>query len=611
MPNRPVIEIDIQSEPFKRFQALFSQYAKDVKTTNAEWKAMVANSNVALAPLTDYARRATEAYQGLSIAVRGAHAGMKGVLATTGSIYGLVSKITREVAKWTAISAGIGGIGFLGLDALAGSALERQRSARGLGLSIGQQSAFRVNQAPIIGSPDTVLANIANVQQNVNEWRYLSALGINPVAAQNESPFDLTLQAEAKARRLWQQSHGNIALMQAYGVDRLFSVEDLRRLGGMSDQQFAAMQARTRSDVGRLGFGTKETSEWTQLAVQIHRAGLEIEKVFIDGLAPLSGPLKELSKTVVGAIGDFFKSGEAKTAIEDLASGIKQGAAYLTSNQFRTDVRTFVDDFEAVTQKIVAGLKLLGAIPDSAKAAASSPVVGAAVGAAVGAKIGGLPGAALGAGMGGEIGSLNKTNQELLQKYGVLLDPEMGLIPVPNDIRGPGAKANDAKKQSFLQRLEKAFRLPSGWLKTAWAAESASGRYLKSAAGALGDFQFMPGTAAQYGVDTSSFASSAVGAAGYFRHLLDEFGGNEAMAAAAYNWGEGNLKRDIAKYGSAWRRHLPAETAAYVNKFVGSDDKIDKLIRITKLQKRAAVNLRIENNTTSQVAIQANNASVQ
>jgi hypothetical protein len=60
-----------------------------------------------------------------------------------------------------------------------------------------------------------------------------------------------------------------------------------------------------------------------------------------------------------------------------------------------------------------------------------------------------------------------------------------------------------------------------------------------SSAGALGAGQFMPATAAKYGVtDRTDPIQSINGQARYMRKLLDQFGGDENLALAGYNGGE-------------------------------------------------------------------------
>lgn len=83
---------------------------------------------------------------------------------------------------------------------------------------------------------------------------------------------------------------------------------------------------------------------------------------------------------------------------------------------------------------------------------------------------------------------------------------------------------------------------------------------MTSPAGAQGHFQFMPATAAQYGLkNPNDFNESSDAAARMYRDLLKANGGDVSKAAAAYNWGQGNLNRK--GMGAA-----PTETLNYINK---------------------------------------------
>ena len=91
---------------------------------------------------------------------------------------------------------------------------------------------------------------------------------------------------------------------------------------------------------------------------------------------------------------------------------------------------------------------------------------------------------------------------------------------------------------------------------------------------AKGEMQVLDGTALKpgYGVvparDGSPEERARVGT-DYALALLNQFGGNETQAAAAYNHGPGNVEKLIAKYGDAWESKLPAETKNYVTKVGG------------------------------------------
>ena len=89
----------------------------------------------------------------------------------------------------------------------------------------------------------------------------------------------------------------------------------------------------------------------------------------------------------------------------------------------------------------------------------------------------------------------------------------------------------------------------------------------RSAAGAAGLTQLMPGTAAALGVSNPEDPAQAIeGGARYLRQQLDRFGGDAAKALAAYNAGPGA----VARYGG-----VPpySETRNYVQRVLAYADE--------------------------------------
>jgi len=105
------------------------------------------------------------------------------------------------------------------------------------------------------------------------------------------------------------------------------------------------------------------------------------------------------------------------------------------------------------------------------------------------------------------------------------------------------------------------------------------GKPLTSSAGAIGIAQVMPGTAPEAAKlaglpwDENKYKNdatynAALGRA-YFNKQIQDFGGNLAMAYAAYNAGPRRLRAAIAtaaKKGGEWLAELPEETQDYVTK---------------------------------------------
>jgi membrane-bound lytic murein transglycosylase D len=107
-------------------------------------------------------------------------------------------------------------------------------------------------------------------------------------------------------------------------------------------------------------------------------------------------------------------------------------------------------------------------------------------------------------------------------------------------------------------------QVESMWKPTAMSWASASGLW-----------QFIPGTGSRFGLrrtayvdERNSFEAATAASARYLKFLANRYGGNWELAMAAYNSGEGNVDRAIARAGVAnfWVAYpyLPKETRNYV-----------------------------------------------
>lgn len=110
--------------------------------------------------------------------------------------------------------------------------------------------------------------------------------------------------------------------------------------------------------------------------------------------------------------------------------------------------------------------------------------------------------------------------------------------------------------------------------------ESSMNPHAVSRVGATGLWQFMFGTAREYGLNMDNFVDdrkdpiqASYAAATYFRDAYEELG-DWLLAIAAYNCGMGNVKRAMEKSNSNdfWelRKFLPTETRNYVPAFIAA-----------------------------------------
>lgn len=146
------------------------------------------------------------------------------------------------------------------------------------------------------------------------------------------------------------------------------------------------------------------------------------------------------------------------------------------------------------------------------------------------------------------------------------------------DLMNPASKSSPAittsktfdgsTKEAKLRALESKNGLPAGTLGAIWQIESRQGKNAGlSKAGALGDFQFTPKTAQAFGItDRKDFDQSSAAAAKYLAKLNKQFK-NPAIAAGAYNWGEGNMAAYLKTGAGMKGQAIPSETIDYMAKY--------------------------------------------
>lgn len=111
---------------------------------------------------------------------------------------------------------------------------------------------------------------------------------------------------------------------------------------------------------------------------------------------------------------------------------------------------------------------------------------------------------------------------------------------------------------------ESKYGLPPDLLNRVAYQESRYNPDAVSPVGAIGLMQFMPATAADFGINPADPFQSINAAGKYLAQLYKQFR-SWPLAIAAYNWGPGNMQKHITKYGGLNVAALPSETAKYLS----------------------------------------------
>ena len=184
------------------------------------------------------------------------------------------------------------------------------------------------------------------------------------------------------------------------------------------------------------------------------------------------------------------------------------------------------------------------------------------------------------------------------------LEKQQKILTASSKVQANAAKYN-------FSGLESKYGLPSGTLSAIHAIETGNtgkSNQVNKQSGATGGFQFLAGTAKQYGVkDRTDLAQSAEGAAKYMSYLLKLFKGDLEKAVRAYHAGEGNVQKgkNIGKYNNDYWQKFKGYTAG-TNRFtagdVGSKDWEKLLEEAAKMaEQQAELRKNLELNVASEV----------
>ncbi|MDC5384208.1 tape measure protein [Acinetobacter baumannii] len=188
------------------------------------------------------------------------------------------------------------------------------------------------------------------------------------------------------------------------------------------------------------------------------------------------------------------------------------------------------------------------------------------------------------------------------RKHTSELEKQQKVLSINAKVQANAAKYN-------FSGIESKYNLPAGTLSAIHMIESrGNARAYNKSTGAAGGFQFLEGTAKQYGVkDRYDLAQSAEGAGKYMSYLLKLFKGDLEKAVRAYHAGEGNVQKGkgIGKYNNQYWKDFQGYMAG-INGYTAGDissKDFDKIIQDATKMAEEQANLRrqLENDVANEV----------
>ena len=319
MATKSVIEIDVLDEKFQAFTKEFAKFQSSVKSLKQidplPWSAkMTKEVNAQVKGVKDLINQIKN-FEKLS---KENLETFKQLSTTTANVARNLASGAVSIAKWATLGAIGGGFGLAGL---AGSASDYRRQAQGLGVSTGQLRATETNFGKYF-DPSQVLSNIADVKGDLFRQSLIGRLG----GSAGQNPIDLLPNVIRNAVKQFKAGGQTQQYAEATGLTQIFSIEDLRRLSSLKQDELEQTIKQNQADARNLETTDAVNKEWQDFLIQLKRVGQVLETSLIKNLEPLIPKLIEFSKVIGDIVVDFLKdlnTNELKNDIMLFAEGLK------------------------------------------------------------------------------------------------------------------------------------------------------------------------------------------------------------------------------------------------------------------------------------------------
>lgn len=387
MARKSIIDIEVNDQQFKTFQAQFDKYQASLKTMPGAWAKAgksIEGSKDAFEVLvaasiaqTLHAKQHAAAQKKADDILKTQAERWKDMAHSAKTFAGHVAGATRSLLRWAEITGLISGLvgsgGLYGIERLATASSASRYASQGLGLGTGQYRSFGVNFGRLT-DPGAFLGGVSGAMGDLNQRVGLYGAGLNEgdLSAGNAN---VSVKLLENLKRIADQTDPRMygQVIQARHLGQFTSIEDLRRLHAMSGEEFGGLISNYRRDISSVDIPVETQRKWQDFTTQMDRASTQIQTTFINGLVPLAPGLTHLSDSVQKAISAFLGSDTLKGWLTSLDEGIEKFASYIGTPDFDQKVRGFVDDIGALASGVHSALQWLGVISPTSPGTSFGP----------------------------------------------------------------------------------------------------------------------------------------------------------------------------------------------------------------------------------------------
>lgn len=371
MSEKSVIDIDVHDAAFQAFLKAFLEFSDSLSDIPRDW-AKVDKAIGATAPKMRKVNGESEkSAKAVAKGIDQATKAQKGLEKATGRSAAAMSRLGKEAKqvghvlkfiagfamKFSAIGMGLTGIGgaasLFGITDLASTAMNRQKSARGMGMTIGQQTALKNYGSRLFNDPLSVAQQAAEAKSNPQAAIPFEMLGYSYSQVLRRSVPSLVFGAARREKALI-GSNPQTAIMysQNTALGAIASPSDLLRLQRTSNGAINAAQASYRAAVPKDEIARAAADRDALMIQQVRQSKWEVERSIIVALSKLSPEISEARKGLAQFVSGLIDSKPVAHFISHLGTKLQNLESYLESKSFQSALMKFGSGVELVGEEI-------------------------------------------------------------------------------------------------------------------------------------------------------------------------------------------------------------------------------------------------------------------
>lgn len=367
MTIKSVVDIDLDDAKFKRFTDLYSKYETALKKQPGEWKQAekgaeetgdaVTKVMAAFLATGQFHRELADSNEKDNKNLKKKASLWEGISKSSGKILKDVEGIAKFMLTIGGIALGAGIAGFFGIRSIARDVSNQRNQALGLDLNVGEHDAFARDQGRYFNA-DAFLQGASTARSNLASpaFQAIASLGINPNQSTVQVADQLLLKLQQMAKAMPQQQLGNLLQeypgLSQFGVD----LEGLKRLRNISTSELKGQISAFGPDARNAGLSDRQARAFQDFTSSVDRTFASVSKQIERDLVPLLGPIQKLIKSLGADVSMFLRSKTAAEGIDAFAKAIDRFANYLSSSEFKNDIK----DLESGTSTIFQVLGFIG-----------------------------------------------------------------------------------------------------------------------------------------------------------------------------------------------------------------------------------------------------------